>query len=70
MKLTVLDISIVILYLATMVAIGWVLRKRARKNKESYLKAANQLAIYFTKNFEKYSGLVSKEIIEAGPKIN
>ncbi len=40
------------------------------ENKESYLDAANQLAGYFIKNFEKYSGFVSREIIEAGPKIN
>jgi len=40
------------------------------ENKESYLDATNQLAGYFIKNFEKYSGLVSREIIEAGPKIN
>ena len=37
MKLTWLDISIVLLYLGTMVTIGWVLRKKARQNKESYL---------------------------------
>ncbi len=40
------------------------------ENKEGYLEAANQLAGYFIKNFEKYSGLVSREIMEAGPKIN
>ncbi len=37
MKLTWLDISIVLLYLGSMVMIGWMLRKKARKNKESYL---------------------------------
>ena len=46
MRLTILDISIVILYLATMVAIGWVLRKRARKNKESYLLGGKSLPWY------------------------
>ncbi|MFL5745779.1 MAG: sodium:solute symporter family protein [Niastella sp.] len=46
MKLTILDISIVVLYLATMVAIGWVLRKRARKNKESYLLGGKALPWY------------------------
>lgn len=42
----------------------------AWKNKEGYRKAASQLAGYFINNFEKYRGLVSKEIMEAGPKIN
>ena len=46
MKLTILDISIVILYLATMIVIGWVLRKRARKNKESYLLGGKVLPWY------------------------
>ncbi len=46
MNLTILDISIVVLYLATMVAIGWVLRKRARKNKESYLLGGKALPWY------------------------
>src|ERR1043166_372554 len=46
MRLTILDISIVILYLATMVAIGWTLRKRARKNKESYLLGGKSLPWY------------------------
>jgi solute:Na+ symporter, SSS family len=36
-KLTWLDISIVLLYLGSMVTIGWVLRKKARQNKLSYL---------------------------------
>ncbi|PZR27141.1 MAG: sodium:solute symporter [Citrobacter freundii] len=46
MKLTVLDAGIVILYLATMVIIGWVLRKKARQNKESYLMAGKKLPWY------------------------
>lgn len=46
MKLTVLDISIVVLYLATMVIIGWVLRKKARQNKESYLMGGKKLPWY------------------------
>jgi solute:Na+ symporter, SSS family len=46
MKLTLLDVSIVLLYLATMVAIGWTLRKRARKNKESYLLGGKSLPWY------------------------
>src|ERR1044072_9123410 len=46
MKLTFLDAGIVFLYLATMVAIGWLLRKRARKNKESYLLGGKSLPWY------------------------
>lgn len=46
MKLTVLDVSIIILYLATMVIIGWVLRKKARQNKESYLLGGKKLPWY------------------------
>jgi phosphoenolpyruvate carboxykinase (ATP) len=37
------------------------------KNKKAYAKAANTLAGFFTSNFKKYSGLVSKEITWAGP---
>jgi len=46
MKLTWLDISIVITYLAAMVMIGWVLRKKARQNKESYLMGSKSLPWY------------------------
>jgi solute:Na+ symporter, SSS family len=46
MKLTWLDISIVFLYLAAMVTIGWVLRKKARQNKESYLMGSKSLPWY------------------------
>src|SRR5689334_858639 len=46
MKLKALDVSIVVLYLATMVVIGWVLRKRARQNKESYLLGGKKLPWY------------------------
>src|SRR6218665_247643 len=46
MKLTLLDVSIVVLYLATMVVIGWVLRKKARQNKESYLMGGKKLPWY------------------------
>jgi len=46
MKLTWLDISIVLLYLGTMVTIGWVLRKKARQNKESYLMGSKSLPWY------------------------
>jgi len=46
MKLTFIDAGIVFLYLATMVVIGWLLRKRARKNKESYLLGGKSLPWY------------------------
>ena len=46
MKLTWLDISIVLLYLGSMVTIGWVLRKKARQNKESYLMGGKSLPWY------------------------
>ncbi|MEO5563569.1 MAG: sodium:solute symporter family protein [Chitinophagaceae bacterium] len=46
MKLTILDVSIIVLYLATMVVIGWVLRKKARENKESYLMGGKKLPWY------------------------
>lgn len=46
MKLTLLDVSIVLLYLVTMVVIGWVLRKKARKNNESYLLGGKALPWY------------------------
>src|SRR5580704_13079070 len=46
MKLTWLDLSIVLLYLCSMVTIGWVLRKKARKNKESYLMGGKSLPWY------------------------
>lgn len=46
MKLRLLDVSIIVLYLATMVAIGWVLRKKARQNKENYLMGGKRLPWY------------------------
>lgn len=46
MKLTVIDVSIIILYLVTMVMIGWFLRKKARQNKESYLMGGKKLPWY------------------------
>ena len=46
MKLTILDVSIVLLYLIAMVVIGWVLRKKARKNNESYLLGGKSLPWY------------------------
>lgn len=46
MKLTVLDVSIIVAYLITMVVIGWVLRKKARINKENYLMGGKKLPWY------------------------
>ncbi len=46
MKLKPIDVSIVLLYLVTMVVIGWVLRKKARQNKESYLLGGKSLPWY------------------------
>lgn len=46
MKLTWIDIGIVFIYLASMVIIGWVLRKKARQNKESYLMGGKRLPWY------------------------
>src|ERR1700740_1046800 len=46
MKLTVIDASIIILYLVSMLMIGWVLRKKARQNQESYLLGGKKLPWY------------------------
>lgn len=46
MKLQIVDICIILLYLATMVMIGWFLRKKARQNKESYLLGGKKLPWY------------------------
>jgi len=46
MKLTALDIGIIVLYLVSMVMIGWFLRKKARQNKESYLMGGKKLPWY------------------------
>src|SRR6185503_15833267 len=46
MKLTFIDVSIIILYLVSMLMIGWVLRKKARQNKESYLLGGKKLPWY------------------------
>lgn len=46
MKLTVLDISIILVYLLAMVMLGWLLRKKASENKESYLMGSKQLPWY------------------------
>lgn len=46
MHLQTIDVAIVIAYLITMVVIGWVLRKKARQNKESYLLGGKSLPWY------------------------
>jgi Na+/proline symporter len=46
MRLTLIDISIIVLYLLAMVMIGWFLRKKARQNKESYLLGGKKLPWY------------------------
>jgi solute:Na+ symporter, SSS family len=46
MRLQWIDISIIVLYLASMVFIGWYLRNKARENKESYLMGGKKLPWY------------------------
>jgi Na+/proline symporter len=46
MKLQLPDIAILISYLVAMVMIGWLLRKKARLNKESYLLGGKKLPWY------------------------
>jgi SSS family solute:Na+ symporter len=46
MRLQTVDIAILISYLVTMVMIGWLLRKKARVNKESYLLGGKKLPWY------------------------
>src|SRR6476661_2482130 len=46
MKLQLIDIAIIILYLVSMLMIGWVLRKKARQNQESYLLGGKKLPWY------------------------
>jgi len=46
MQLTVIDILIICLYLASTVVIGLVLRRRAQKNKQNYLLGGNRLPWY------------------------
>ena len=46
MKLQAIDLAILILYLISMIMIGWFLRKKARQNKESYLMGGKQLPWY------------------------
>src|SRR5215218_4908350 len=46
MRLQAIDIAIITTYLATMLFIGWLLRKKARQNKESYLLGGKKLPWY------------------------
>lgn len=46
MKLQPIDLAIVVSYLILMVMIGWLMRKRARVNKESYLMGGKKLPWY------------------------
>src|SRR3974390_3296919 len=46
MKLKPIDLAFLCAYLITMVAIGWVLRKKARQNKENYLLGGKSLPWY------------------------
>src|ERR1700709_178551 len=46
MKLTWIDITIVLLYLSSMIAIGFYFRKKAKQNKESYLMGGKSLPWY------------------------
>jgi solute:Na+ symporter, SSS family len=46
MKLQAIDIAILVSYLAAMVMIGWLLRKKASQNKESYLLGGKKLPWY------------------------
>lgn len=46
MRLTLLDISIVLVYLATMLMIGWYYKNKAKENKESYLMGGKKLPWY------------------------
>ena len=46
MKLQAIDIAIIMAYLVTMLFIGWLLRKKARQNKKSYLLGGKKLPWY------------------------
>jgi Na+/proline symporter len=46
MRLTLIDISIVVAYLTTMLLIGWYFKNKARQNKESYLMGGKSLPWY------------------------
>ena len=46
MKLQGIDIAIIVIYLLSMLVVGWVLRKKARTNKENYLLGGKSLPWY------------------------
>ena len=46
MKLQFIDFTIIVLYLITILLIGWFLRKKARQNRESYLLGGKKLPWY------------------------
>ncbi|MGC4034539.1 MAG: Na+:solute symporter [Chitinophagaceae bacterium] len=46
MKLQFPDIIILVAYLSSMIVVGWILRKKARQNKESYLLGGKSLPWY------------------------
>jgi Na+/proline symporter len=46
MKLHIIDIAIILAYLATMIFIGFYMRKKAKESKESYLMAGKKLPWY------------------------
>lgn len=46
MKLQIIDVAIIVMYLVTMLFIGWFLRKKARANKENYLLGGKRLPWY------------------------
>ena len=46
MKLTWIDIAILVTYLLSMLVVGWVLRKKASRNKDNYLMGGKSLPWY------------------------
>jgi len=46
MKLQFIDVAIIVMYLLTMLLLGWFLRKKARQSKESYLLGGRRLPWY------------------------
>lgn len=45
MKLQLIDVVIIMAYLATMVFIGLIMRKKARANKENYLLGGKKIKV-------------------------
>lgn len=46
MKLSTLDIIIIIVYLVAMLVLGFILKKRAQQSKESYLLGGKKIPWY------------------------